>query len=137
MVLHFIKRIVYRYIECPKIYRKSVLHLLKQICGILKPMQYRFAENFWDTQYSKNVGWEGFPWVSVENSSPRAGSSRWIQNKVSKSYGRNRIYSCEYIIIFMYNTSQNYGFDILKAFEKSGKKREPSIFGYVLALISL
>ena len=33
--------------ECPKIYRKSVLHLYLQvyICDILEQMQYRFAVN--------------------------------------------------------------------------------------------
>ena len=33
--------------ECPKIYRKFVLHLLKYRCCKLKQMQYRFAVNFW------------------------------------------------------------------------------------------
>ena len=33
--------------ECPKIYRKSVLHLLKYTANLyFKPMQYRFAVNF-------------------------------------------------------------------------------------------
>jgi len=35
--------------ECPKMYCKSVLHLLKAKLrkSILKQMQYRFAVNFW------------------------------------------------------------------------------------------
>ena len=32
--------------ECPKIYRKPVLHLLKYRFAVIKQMQYRFAVNF-------------------------------------------------------------------------------------------
>ena len=42
-----IASLLWTFTNCPKIYRKSVLHLLKVYCkSILKQMQYRFGVNF-------------------------------------------------------------------------------------------